>query len=66
MIYSALFERLPDASKDAVYRRLWQVLSGTAPGPQYQRLSPDDRRAIVEILKDTKKDLPPYFSQPIP
>jgi hypothetical protein len=66
MIYSPLFERLPDASKDAVYRRLWQVLSGTAPGPQYQRLSPDDRRAIVEILKDTKKDLPPYFSQPIP
>jgi hypothetical protein len=65
MIYSPLFEGLPAASKDAIYRRLWQVLSGTAPGPQYQRLSLDDRRAIVEILQDTKTGLPPYFSQPI-
>ena len=65
MIYSPLFEGLPGVSKDAVYRRLWQVLSGTVPGPPYPRVSLDDRRAIVEILKDTKKDLPPYFSQPI-
>ena len=65
MIYAPLFERLPAAAKDAVYRHLWQVLSGTAPGSQYQRLSLDDRRAIVEILQDTKTDLPPYFSQPI-
>jgi hypothetical protein len=65
MIYSPLFERLPGASKEAIYRRLWQVLSGATPAPRYQGLSLDDRRAIVEILNDTKKDLPPYFSQPI-
>jgi hypothetical protein len=62
MIYSPLFEGLPGAAKDATYRRLWQVLSGEARGAQYQHLSLEDRRAIVEILKDTKKDLPAYFS----
>jgi len=61
MIYSPLFEELPGAAKDAIYRRLWQVLSGEAKGPQYQRLLSEDRRAIVEILNDTKKDLPPYW-----
>jgi hypothetical protein len=64
MIYSPLFEGLPGAAKDAIYQRLWQVLSGEARGPQYQHLSLDDRQAIAEILKDTKKDLPSYFSLP--
>jgi hypothetical protein len=64
MIYSTLFEGLPGAAKDATYRRLWQVLSGEARGPQYQHLSLEDRQAIAEILKDTKKDLPSYFSLP--
>jgi hypothetical protein len=65
MVYSPLFEGLPGTAKDAVYRRLWQVLSGTARGPQYQHLSVGDRRAIVEIVRDTKRDIPPYFSGPI-
>jgi hypothetical protein len=61
MIYSPLFEGMPAAAKDAVYLRLWQVLSGEAPSPKFQHLSPGDRQAVVEILKDTKKDLPSYF-----
>jgi hypothetical protein len=32
---------------------MWQVLS--------ERIPSTDRRAIVEILRDTKKDLPAYF-----
>jgi hypothetical protein len=61
MIYSPLFEGLPGAAKDAIYRRLWQVLSGEVRGPRYQHLSLEDRRGIAEILKDTKKDLPSFF-----
>ena len=30
MIYSAAFDALPPSAKDAVYRRLWEVLSGQA------------------------------------
>jgi hypothetical protein len=61
MIYSAAFDALPDEAKEAVYRRLWQVLSGDGQSPKYARLSPADRQAIIEILRDTKSDLPAYF-----
>jgi hypothetical protein len=48
--------------KDPIYRRLWAVLSGQEQDPRYRGvLSAADRQAIVEILRDTKKDLPSYF-----
>jgi len=31
---------------------------------KYRRLSAVDRAAIVEILRDTKQDLPSYFRPP--
>jgi len=61
LIYSPLFDSLPAAAKDAIYSRMWEVLSGQEKEPAYSRLSVADRRAIVEILRDTKKDLPGYF-----
>jgi hypothetical protein len=65
MIYSEAFDALPLESKDAIYQRMWQVLSGRLREKKYARLSRDDRRAIIEILRDTKKGLPGYF-EPIP
>jgi hypothetical protein len=65
MIYSPLFEGMPAAAKEALYRRLWLVLSGTVGDAHYQSLSRTDRQAIVEILQETKSDLPSYFSRPI-
>jgi hypothetical protein len=59
MIYSPAFDALPEEAKGAIYQRLWQVLSGEEPS----RFSIEDRRAVVEILRDTKMDLPQYFSQ---
>ena len=61
MTYSDAFSALPGSAKDLVYRRLWQVLSARDKAPRYARLSAADRRAIIEILRDTKKDLPDYF-----
>jgi hypothetical protein len=62
MIYSLAFDSLPAGAKDAVYRRMWQVLSGEEKAPRYTAaLSRADRQAVVEILRDTKKDLPAYF-----
>jgi hypothetical protein len=62
LIYSPAFDALPAGAKDPIYRRLWQVLSGQARDARYRSaLSLADRRAIVEILRDTKKDLPRYF-----
>jgi hypothetical protein len=61
MIYSAQFDALPVSVRAAVYQRLWQVLSGRDSDPRYARLSGADRRTIVEILLDTKTDLPVGF-----
>jgi hypothetical protein len=61
LIYSPQFERLPAEAKAAVYSRLWAILSGKAAGAQYRQLSAVDRRAVIEILRDTKPDLPAYF-----
>jgi len=61
LIYSAPFNAMPEAAKAAVYARLWQVLSGEETGDRYDRLTAADRRAILEILRETKDDLPAYF-----
>jgi hypothetical protein len=61
MIYSDAFNALPVEAKAAIYQRMWSVLSGEDKDSKYARLALADRRAIVEILRDTKKDLPDYF-----
>lgn len=61
MIYSAAFDGLPSEAKDAIYQRLYLVLSGAVTGAQYTRLSRTDRQAVLEILRETKKGLPLSF-----
>lgn len=61
LIYSEAFDALPKMAKDAVYARLWEVLSGRPGTPKGQQMAPADRQAIVQILRDTKTDLPAYF-----
>ena len=62
MVYSTAFDSLPAPVKDAVYRRLWDVLSGKDPAPKYAHLGTADRQAIIEILRTTKTDLPGAFT----
>ena len=61
LIYSQPFDELPAAAKDAVYARLYEVLSGAAAEPRYARLPAPTRRNILQILAETKPDLPAYF-----
>jgi hypothetical protein len=61
MIYSDAFDGLPAVARAAVYRRMYAVLSGAEHTPRYSRLSPSDGRAIIDILRETKRDLPAYF-----
>lgn len=61
MIYTDAFDDLPAPARDAIYERMWRVLSGMDPDPKYTRLSFANRKAIVEILRETKKGLPAYF-----
>ncbi len=64
MIDSDAFDALPDEVKSAVYARMWKILSGHEKEKKYSKLTFADRKAIVEILRDTKRRLPDYF-QPI-
>jgi hypothetical protein len=64
MIYSTAFDALPDDLKDATYARMWRILSGEERGKKYAALTLEDRRSIVEILRNTKRRLPEYF-QPV-
>jgi hypothetical protein len=61
MVYSEAFDHLPKGAKDAVYLRMMAVLSDRETAAKYSHLSPDDRRAIREILRDTKRDMPGVF-----
>jgi hypothetical protein len=61
MIYADAFDAMPALARDAVYRRLWRVLSGQEASKPYAQIPLADRRAVVDILRETKKGLPDYF-----
>ena len=61
MIYSEAFDGMPEAAKDAVYLRMWQVLSGEERDARYSRLTAGDRAAVISILRETKSGLPEYW-----
>ncbi|HYL36449.1 MAG TPA: hypothetical protein VEV17_11095 [Bryobacteraceae bacterium] len=61
MIYSDAFEGLPEAAKQRVYRRLHEVLTGKDTSEKFACLSAEDRRAVLDILIETKPNLPGYW-----
>ncbi len=61
MIYSPAFDDLPDLVRAKVYQGLYDVLSGKNQDPAFAKTSPDDRKAILEIVRDTKPGIPDYW-----
>jgi hypothetical protein len=61
LIYSPSFDALPGVVKDYVLRQVYDVLTGTENGDDFAHLSAADRKAILEILRETKPDLPKYW-----
>ena len=61
MVYSRTFDALPGKVRERVYRRLFEVLSGKDQGAKFTHLAEPDRRAILEILRETKSALPAYW-----
>jgi hypothetical protein len=66
LIYSRAFDSLPGEVKESIYQRLWDILDGRGTGEDDPHLAPDDRAAIIEILRETKRDLPDYWRAPSP
>ncbi len=61
MIYSPSFDALPEVAKAQVYRRIYDALSGKDAGGEFKRLTAEDRRTILEIVRETKDGLPKYW-----
>src|SRR6266566_2218047 len=56
LVYSKSFDAMPGPLKDYVYRRFREVLTGEDNSPDFRHISEADRKAILEILHDTKPD----------
>jgi hypothetical protein len=63
MIYSEAFDSMPAPALDRIYRKLYDVLTGQEKNPIFARVRDEDRRAIYEILLETKPNLPDYWRQ---
>ena len=61
MVYSDAFAALPAGARQAVYARMWDILSGGDTSPKYARLAEAGRRAVMDILRETLHDLPAEF-----
>jgi hypothetical protein len=62
MIYTKAFDSMPDWDRDRIYQRLFNVLTGKDTDPKFAKLSPGDRRNVLEILRATKPNLPGYWN----
>jgi hypothetical protein len=63
MVYSDAFDNLPVQVKDRIYKRVYDILTSKDPSPKFNRLYAEDRRAILDILRDTKPGLPLYWGK---
>lgn len=61
LIYSPAFDALPLPMRDHLLARLHDILSGKDQDPQFAPLRAADRQAILEILRETKPNLPDYW-----
>lgn len=62
LIYTPAFDELPVEVKLRVYRRLWDVLTGSDSSRPFATLPTAERRSILEILRETKPELPEYWT----
>jgi len=58
LIYSQAFDDIPEPAKGYIYHRLFEILSGKDQSADFAKLSGQDRKAILEILRATKRGLP--------
>ncbi len=62
LIYSAPFDELPKPAKEHACRRLFEILTSAGESDAFAHLTTNDRQAILEILRETKPDLPDYWT----
>ena len=61
MIYTPAFDAMPDAVRDRVYHRLYDVLTGKDQSKPFAALAAEDRRVLLDMVRDTKTGLPAWW-----
>lgn len=61
LIYSEQFDAMPSLMREALLERLHSILTGKDTDKQFAGLEGGTRTAILEILRDTKPNLPKYW-----
>jgi hypothetical protein len=61
LIYSDAFDSLPTVMRDHLLQRLYDILTGKDTDPDFAKIAPADRKAVLEILRETKTNLPAYW-----
>jgi hypothetical protein len=56
VVYTESFKAIPAPAKEYVYKRFREILTGDDKSMAYAHLSASDRKAMLEILEDTKPD----------
>jgi hypothetical protein len=56
LVYSPSFDRLPQEMRAYLWRRLGQILTGRDTSEIYVNMAGEDRRAVLEILLETKPE----------
>ncbi len=64
LIYSPSFDAISPPIKEVILQKLHDILTGKNTDEQFARLTPEDRKAILEILLETKRTLPGYWREP--
>jgi hypothetical protein len=62
MVYSEQLNGLPGPIRERFYRRLYDVLIGKDTRKKYEARSAAERQTLLQILLETKSDLPSYWS----
>ncbi len=57
LIYSPAFEALPEQVRRLTISRMLNVLEGRNAAPEFAHLTPDLRKSILEILRETKPEI---------
>jgi hypothetical protein len=63
LIYSKGFADLPAEVKAYMLKRFHAMLTGEDKSAAFTHLTPADRKAVLEILRDTLPDLPAYWKK---
>ena len=50
--------------KEVILQKLHSILTGTNQDAQWSRLTPEDRKAVLGILRETKPSLPDSWRKP--